>query len=116
MAAYFTAVETDVNIVFTLVPIEVTTVTIAIDRVPAMIAYSIAVAPQSFLRNRAPSPMRPLTGRLPHKYARRHAHASRTAHRESHAKAKPTLRRSIEFDDNFHNARRPRGPFRSSLV
>lgn len=66
MAAYFKAVETDVNIEFTLVPIDVTTATIAIDRVPAMIAYSMAVAPRSFSRKRTPSLMRPLTGRLPH--------------------------------------------------
>jgi hypothetical protein len=59
-------VWTDVNIVLTLVPTAVTAVTIAIDKVPAMIAYSMAVAPPSLLRNRTANLMRPLTDRLPH--------------------------------------------------
>jgi hypothetical protein len=57
---------TDVNNVFTLVPTDVTAATIAIDKVPAIIAYSMAVAPSSLLRNRTPNLMRPLTDRLPH--------------------------------------------------
>ena len=54
------------NIVFTLVPIDVTAATITIDKLPAMITYSMAVAPSSLLRNRTPNLMRPLTDRLPH--------------------------------------------------
>jgi len=76
-------VWTDVNMVFTLEPTWVTAATIAIDKVPAMIAYSMDVAPSSLLRNRTANLMRPLTDRLPH-YAQRGAPGGPPRAIESH--------------------------------
>ena len=59
------AVETELNVVFKAVPTDVTAARITIERLPAIIAYSMAVAPPSSFRNRAPSPMRSFTDRLP---------------------------------------------------
>jgi hypothetical protein len=50
---YFTAVETLVNVVLRVDPSELTAVTIAMDKNPAINAYSMAVAPRSSLINRS---------------------------------------------------------------
>jgi hypothetical protein len=49
-APYFTAVETDPNVVFRFVPVPFKTVMIAIAMPDAMRPYSMAVAPDSSFR------------------------------------------------------------------
>jgi hypothetical protein len=51
LTSYLNPDETDVNVAFSEEPIPRTVRTMTIDRLPAMIAYSIAVAAVSFLRN-----------------------------------------------------------------
>ena len=58
-------VETDEYVVFKVEPIDVTAAMITIERLPAIIAYSMEVAPPLFVRNRTPSLMRSFTDRLP---------------------------------------------------
>ena len=50
-ASYFRPVATEVNLVLSEEPTALTAVTITIDKPPAMMAYSMAVAADSFLRN-----------------------------------------------------------------
>ena len=56
-----------------------------------MIAYSMAVAPDSSLRNRAPSLMRPLTARLPHICPTLRASRPAASCRQSHANVNSRL-------------------------
>jgi hypothetical protein len=51
LESYFSPVETLVNIVFKLVPIDVTATTMAIEIPEAISAYSMAVVPLLSLRN-----------------------------------------------------------------
>jgi hypothetical protein len=48
---YLSAVEIDVKVVFSVLPMLLTATTMTIDRPPAMMAYSMAVAPLSSPRN-----------------------------------------------------------------